>query len=167
MFNVARKGLIELRSGAPRENPVSAVTFLDEQNIRNRVLTPEEFNRMLEISPAHLQPVLRCAYYTGMRKGETLVLTWARVDLKAGFIRLKATDTKTKKARHIPIGRELREVLESLPIALDSSGHRVLYVFVRRGSPSRSIREIFSRMCREAGLTESSFMTCASERRQT
>ena len=100
------------------ENPVSPVTFLNEQNVRDRVLTPEEFQRMLDFSPDYLKPVLLCAYYTGMQKGEILGLTWDRVDLKGGFIRLKKADTKTGERRHIPLGRELRGVLESLPIAL-------------------------------------------------
>jgi hypothetical protein len=58
MFNVARKGLIELKGGAPTENPVSAVEFLEEHNVRDRVLTPEEFARMLEVSPDYLKPIL-------------------------------------------------------------------------------------------------------------
>ena len=89
-----------------------------------------------------------------MRKGEILGLTWDRVDLKAGFIRLKGTDTKTGEARSIPIGRELRDVLQSLPIALDAEGGRVPYVFTRQGQRMTSIREIFARVCRVMGLTD-------------
>jgi integrase len=111
MFNVARKALVHLPGGVLSENPVSSVKFLDEHNIRDRVLTAEEFQRMLDASPGYLKPILQCAYYTGMRRGEILALTWDKVDLKAGFIRLKDTDTKTDEARSIPIGRELREVL--------------------------------------------------------
>jgi integrase len=154
MFNVARKGLIDLKGGVPTDNPVSGVSFLDEQNVRDRVLTPEEFQRMVSVSPDYLKPVLLCAYHTGMRRGEILGLTWDRVDLKGGFIRLKETDTKTGERRHIPIGNELRGVLESLPIALDPNGGRVPYVFTRRGRPIKSVREIFSRVCRDTGLTD-------------
>jgi hypothetical protein len=39
MFNVARKGLIELKGGVPADNPVSPVKFLDEQNIRTEIPT--------------------------------------------------------------------------------------------------------------------------------
>jgi integrase len=154
MFNVARKGLIELKGGIPSENPVGPVTFLDEQNMRNRVLTPEEFQRMVDFSPEYLKPVLLCAYHTGMRRGEILGLTWDRVDLKSGFIRLKETDTKTSESRSIPIGRELSETLRRLPVALDAQGHRVLYVFTRYGQPIKSVREIFARVCKEAGITD-------------
>jgi hypothetical protein len=64
MFNVARKGLIELKGGVPAENPVSAVALLDEQNGRNRVLTAAEFQRMLGVSPDSLRPALIRAYHT-------------------------------------------------------------------------------------------------------
>jgi integrase len=152
MFNVARKGLIHLPGGIPAENPVSAVRFMDEQNIRDRVLTAEEFERMLRASPDYLTPVLLCAYHTGMRRGEILGLTWNRVDLKAGFIRLREKDTETGEGRMIPIGRELRDVLQSLPIALDAQGNRVPYVFTRNGQRITSVREIFTRVCRDAGI---------------
>jgi integrase len=154
MFNVARKGLIELKGGVPPDNPMSPVEFLDEQNVRSRVLTPEEFQRMLDVSPDYFKPVLSCGYYTGMRREEILELTWDRVDLKAGFIRLRVTDMEAKDARHIPIGQELRKVLQSLPLVLDPQGARLPNVFTRRGKPIKSVREIFNRVRREVGLTD-------------
>ena len=119
---------------------------------RSRVLTPEEFQRMLNVSPDYFKPVLSCGSYTGMRREEILELTWDRVDLKAGFIRLRVT--KVKDARHIPIGRELRKVLQRLPIALDPQGAQLPNVFMRRGKPIKSVREIFNRVRREVGLTD-------------
>jgi integrase len=157
MFNVARKGLVYLAGGVPNENPVSSVKFLDEPNIRDRILTAEEFQRMLDASPDYLKPILHCAYHTGMRRGEILELTWDRVDLKEGFIRLKDTDTKTDTARSIPIGRELREVLRHLPVALNSQGTRVSYVFTRNGQQVKSIKRVFTRVRRETGITNTVF----------
>jgi integrase len=157
MFNVARKGLVRLPGGLPSENPVSSVKFLEEHNIRDRVLTAEEFQRMLDSSPGYLKPILYCAYHTGMRRGEILELTWDRVDLKAGFIRLKNTDTKTDTARIIPIGRELREVFRHLPVALDSQGTRVPYVFTRNGQRVKSIKRVFMRVRQETGITNTVF----------
>jgi len=157
MFNVARKGLVHLPGGGPNENPVSRVKFFDEHNIRDRVLTAEEFQRMLDASPEYLKPILHCAYSTGMRRGEILELTWDRVDLKGGFIRLKDTDTKTDAARNIPIGRELREVLRHLPVALDSQGARVPYVFTRNDQRVKSIKRVFTRVRQETGITNAVF----------
>jgi hypothetical protein len=56
--------------------------------------------------------------------------------------------------RSIPIGRELRDVLQSLPLGLNSQGNQVPYVFTRRGQLIKSIREIFNRICREAGFAD-------------
>ncbi len=89
-----------------------------------------------------------------MRRGEILKLTWDRVDLKAGLIRLKEADTKTGEPRSIPIGQELSEVLRRLPIALDPQGQRVPYVFTRNGQPMKSIREVFAPVCRDASIAQ-------------
>jgi integrase len=153
MFNVGRRGLEHLPGGVPAENPVSTVKFLDEHNVRDRILTPEEFQLMVNAAPEYFKPVLLCAYHTGMRRGEILGLTWDHVDLKRGFIRLRETDTKTGEARGVPIGRELDEVLRCLPVALDTQGARVSYVFTRNGQRIKSIREVFARVCRDAGIS--------------
>jgi integrase len=157
MFNVARKGLVLLPGGTPNENPVSRVKFLDEHNIPDRVLTAEEFQRMVNASPEYLKPILHCAYHTGMRRGEILELTWDRVDLKAGFIRLKDTDTKTDAARSIPVGRELREVPRRLPLALDAQGRRIPYVFTCNGQRLKSIKRVFTLVRQETGITNAVF----------
>jgi integrase len=157
MFNVARKGLLYLPGGVPNDNPVSSVKFFKEHNIRDRILTAEEFQRMLNASPEYLKPILHCAYHTGMRRGEILALTWDKVDLKAGFIRLKDTDTKTDEARRIAIGRELREVLMRLPLALDAQGKRVPYVFTRNGQRIQSTKRVFMRVRQETGITNTVF----------
>ena len=92
-----------------------------------------------------------------MRRGDLLELTWDRVDLKAGCIRLKDADTKTDAARSVPIGRELREVLKHLPVALASQGTRVPYVFTRNGRRLKSIKWGFTRVRQETGITNAVF----------
>ena len=51
------------------------------------------------------------AHGTGMRQGEILKLKWSDVDLKTGFVRLKASMTKTDEARSV---RLLPEVIAML-----------------------------------------------------
>jgi integrase len=157
MFNVACKGLLYLPGGMPNDNPLSSVKFFEEHNIRDRVLRAEEFQRMLQASPGYFKPILYCAYLTGMRPGEILGLTWDKVDLKAGFIRLKDPDTKTDEPRKIPIGREWRGVLRHLPVALDPQGTRVLYAFTRNGQRIQSIKRVFMRVRQETGITNTVF----------
>ena len=40
-------------------------------------------------------------YYTGMRVGEIFGMTWDRVDMKEGYVNLRADDTKTGEARDV------------------------------------------------------------------
>ena len=112
---------------------------------------------MLDASPDYLRPILHCAYYTGMRRGEILALIWDKVDLKAGFIRLKDTDAKTDEARSIPIGRELGEVLVRLPVAVDTQGERIRYVFTHNGRAVKSIKWVFARVRQQADITNTVF----------
>ncbi len=89
-----------------------------------------------------------CAYVTAMREGEILNLKWNRVDRKAGFIRLKAMDTKTSEGRPIPIDPRLDEVLGALPRNIKKDG----LVFTRDGKPIGEIRYAHQKACKEAGI---------------
>ena len=77
--------------------------------------------------------------------------------MKAGFIRLKDTDTKTNDGRSIPIGRALREVLGRLPVAPDAQGKRIPYVFTHNGRPVKSIKRVFARVRQQTGITNTVF----------
>jgi len=101
-------------------NPACGVPRLKEDNIRNHNVTHADFLRLLEALPdspksGPWRPFIATAYYTGMRKGEILKLTWDRVDLKEGWFILRRGDTKTNQARRVPIPEPLRPYLEALP----------------------------------------------------
>jgi integrase len=104
-----------VRHGKLDINPISNVKKLPENNIRMRVLTQDEFEKLLDACAPHLRPVVLTAYYTGMRRDEILNLTWDEVDLKDGFIRLTEDMTKTKTARSIPLHPRVRDMLTNLP----------------------------------------------------
>jgi integrase len=77
-------------------------------------LSKEEYYRLLSVSLLPLKRLIICGYETGMRSGEIQKLTWPKVDLKAGLIRLEGKDTKTGEGRPVPISLALREVLEEI-----------------------------------------------------
>ena len=121
------------REGRLERNLVKLVKLEKENNARDRVLSPAEFESLQSHSASHLQAINLMAYQTGMRSGEILNLTWDRVDLKAGLIRLKAEDTKTDDARLVPLTADLTARLKDL--------YKVRYlnephVFLSTGSPS-------------------------------
>jgi integrase len=64
-----------VKNGKAERNPAQGVKLLKENNERDRVLSLEEYSRLLTHSPTHLKPIIRLAYHTGMRQGEILGLT--------------------------------------------------------------------------------------------
>jgi integrase len=47
--------------------------------------------KIIEVSPEWLKPLILTAYYTELREGELLNLRWEWIDLKAGIIYLPST----------------------------------------------------------------------------
>lgn len=113
------------------------VTLYRPDNARERTLTEEEYQRLLAVASVHLRRIIICGYETGMRAGEIGALTWEKVDLKAGFLRLAAEDTKTNEKRSVPVSLALREVLEA--IKKDQREGKVVaitgHVFTWQGRP--------------------------------
>jgi integrase len=101
---------VAMRRGLLTSNPASQVRVPDPHNERDRVLAEEEWTRLYQVAPPHLQPILLLAYHLGQRLGEILSLTWDRVDLHRGLITLRAIDTKTKKPRRVPMTPAVRAV---------------------------------------------------------
>jgi len=108
------------RSGWLLRNPFSfgdPLISKAQEIHRERILTPEEEERLLAACTgrrAHLRPLLIAALDTAMRKGELLKLVWSDVDLTEGLIRLRATTTKTMKARTVGITARLDAELRKL-----------------------------------------------------
>jgi uncharacterized protein YecE (DUF72 family) len=69
----------------------------EEITIPSYVLSDEEWGRLYDAARPHLQPVLLTAYQLGQRFGEVTGLTWDRVDLKRGFITLRALTPRPRQ----------------------------------------------------------------------
>ena len=112
-------------------NPLAGrMKKLNEDNIRERVLTGEEFEHLLACLSSPLREMTLVAFYLGMRQGEILKLTWDKVNFECNFIRLAGTDTKNGLKRRIPIHPRVREMLINLPRGLHTN--RVL---LSKGKP--------------------------------
>jgi len=116
-------------------------------NRRDRILLTEEYDRLMQCLPRHTKAILATAFYTGMRQGEILALTWDKVDLKSRFIRLAAIDTKDGEPRKVPICDSLHEILTSLPRHLHDN-----HVFIYKGKPISDIRTGVQDACEKAGI---------------
>jgi integrase len=135
-----------------QHNPANGVKRLAENNVRMRVLTPDEFKALVNACDDHLKPVVTMAYYMGMRRDEIVRLTWPEVDLKKGFVRLPPERTKTDAGRNIPIHPEVKVILEKLPRAIHTDR-----VFLRYGQPFDEIKHSFQTACKGAKIENFTF----------
>lgn len=125
-------------------NPVRQVRMLKENNQRLRYLTNDEAQRLLAALPERVRPVVVCALYTGMRRGELLRLQWADVDLQQRLIFVR--QSKNGDKREIPIADALLTVLRTLDPSTE-------YVFsYGNGNRIRSVREAFDRAVKRCGI---------------
>ncbi|MFV9690748.1 MAG: site-specific integrase [Desulfobacteria bacterium] len=118
-----------------------------KMNARTRVLSLNEYIGLMEHLPLHLKPVVDTAFYTGMRRGEIINLTWNKVSSKNRMIRLDAEDTKEEKAKAIPICDTLWVTLKAIPRVL-----HVEHVFLFKAKPVSDIRTGLRNACQKADI---------------
>lgn len=131
---------------------VPEIHFIPEHNVREGFFEPTEFESLKAHLPAHLKPVVILGFYTGMRRGEILNLRWSQVDFGAGVLRLESKDTKTKRPRNIPLGPEVRALLEAWRLETMTKYPACDRVAHFDGQPIKSITRSWKTACRRAGL---------------
>jgi len=145
---------VAVRRGLLQSNPAAKVPMPNPQNERDRVLSEEEWARLYQASKPHLRPILLLAYQLGQRFTEIIELTWDRVDLRRGFILLRAADTKTKTRREVPLTPAVRATLQQLAKVRRLETSRV---FLYKGKPIQRISRAFKSALRGAGLQDFRF----------
>jgi integrase len=126
--------------------------MLKENNHRLRFLSEQEIEALLKACTElrthapHLKPVVETALLTGMRREELLSLKWEQI--RNGFIYL--TETKSGKARQIPINDRLAEVFRGLR---RNNQLKSPYVFCdSNGRRFHEVKRSFTSACRRAGI---------------
>ncbi len=117
-------------------NPVAEVKFLKENNLHNRVLSPEEEARYLHAASLLLRDVAILILETGMRPGEVYRLRSEDIDLNEVSVRVR--EGKTIYARRsIPLTGRAAEVLRRRMGSVTSE-----WLFPCRYDPARPVAEI-------------------------
>ena len=128
---------------------VPRIRLEKEPQGRIRWLEANEERRLLTACRAsrtkHLAGVVTVAMESGLRKGELLGLTWDRVDLSRGVLRLEVT--KSGKRREVPMRQAVYDILAAIP-----EKDRVGRVW-----PAGNIRRAFERAVAEAKLDDFHF----------
>ena len=131
--------------GKLETNPVGRIKQLEENNIRERVLSQDEFNQLLKNCNGEMKGLVLIAYYLPMRQAEILNLTWDEIDFKNTFIRLGASRTKNKTVRSIPMNPKIKAYFQNLPRPLQGG-----FVFSKRCFN----RKAYKKAVKAAGLID-------------
>jgi integrase len=89
-------------------NPVKDTKPADERSGQRDVyISFTDFNMIVAECSEWAKPIFRTLYFTGMRRGEVLGLTWANVNLEKRIITLDMAMTKERRPKRVPISRIL------------------------------------------------------------
>ena len=132
----------------PPYNPFELVTMHKVDNARDRVLTNDEYSKLLDACSEGNMPVLKdiviFAYETGARQGEILKLKRSDVDFDKRLCTF--LDTKNGEDRTIPLTDAAIEILKR-----HRFGDTLFSLLPRR------LRKHFSIACRRAAITNFRF----------
>jgi integrase len=141
------------------------IPMLDENNVRTGFFGEVEFLALHESLPEYARLPVAFYYTYGWRKSEILNLTWPRVDLAAGTVRLEPGTTKNSEGRTVVLTEDLRDRLAkqwAVTVALvrqrkpDATPREVVeavpFVFHRKGKQIKGFRKVWLTACRKAGL---------------
>ena len=141
-------------------SPFNGVKFFKTNKPVAKYLTPEEFQRFLEVSPAHLKAIIFIDVLTGLRKEELFNLKFEHIDFDKAYI--EVINTKGKRDRIVELNddalEELRYLKEHYPHPrlnryLSREPHQRYYVFCNpEGKPYRDIRTSLNTALKKATL---------------
>lgn len=135
-------------------NPLEAVAKIKPAPEAPGILTPEEAAILLAHCPPEILPAVAIGMFAGLRNAEIAKLDWSEVNLKTGFIEVKATKAKSKRRRLVPISENLNAWLQPLarlsgPVALTEMRMRTRFDASRIAAgiqewPANALRHSFA-----------------------
>jgi integrase len=144
MLNVARSPQFNLIT----DNAAAHVPKPNPQNERDRIVSVDEWTRLIEAAAPHLRRILIVLYTLGPRRGELLRLQWSDVDMQRREFTLR--NTKNGENRTVPMTSEVFQVFRESwqERRLDTQS-----VFLYKGKPIIGIKTAFKKACHRAGIS--------------
>ncbi len=148
------------------KSPLDQIRFIKEPPAENRVLTVDEYQKLLEVAPEYFRRIVFFACHTGMRLMEMLNLTFGQIRVWLGGMEIELTETKSGEKEYVPLGAEVGEMLETIAkerridlhnVADQDRGKFVLTGM--RGQRLKSVRKPMAKTFRAAGIQQRPFHT--------
>jgi integrase len=96
-------------------NPARLVKPLSEKFSKHQAyVSYKDVQSILEQLLIWFRPIAQTAYYTGMRRGEILGLTWQKINLRKRIIYLGPDDVKEGQWKRVPIHKDLVVIFENI-----------------------------------------------------
>ncbi len=142
------------RQTPPKVDRAPYIQMLQENNIRKGFFEHKDFLTLRDALPDYLKGFVTFAYKSGWRKSEISGLTWNRVDMKEGFVRLEKGETKNKDGRTFYMDEELKEIFRIQSERRKKVEKLGRYVFPGTDGQSRinDIRGAWNTACKNANL---------------
>jgi integrase len=148
-LNLARQwGMLE------GENPAAGIAMLHEDNKVEHYLDEEQLQRLLAVLRTGQdkgRAVCTVALFllsTGCRLNEALSATWADVNLEQRVFTIRATNSKSRKVRSVPLNDSAVEVLNGL----DTKDKGGPLFRGKRGEPLKYVAKVWAGVRAEADL---------------
>jgi integrase len=138
----------------PKVDRVPYIPMLKENNTRKGFFEHGDFLALRDALPDYLKGFVTFGYKTGWRMSEIAGLTWDRVDLENGIVRLEVGETKNDEARTVYLDDELRKVFHRQREAQKQAQTLTPFVFpsVYGNGPIRQFYKAWATACEKAGV---------------
>lgn len=138
----------------PKVLTVPYIAMLNENNARQGFFEYEDFVKLRANMPASFFGFLTFAYKLGWRKGEIQNLTWDRVNLDTGELRLEAGESKNDAPRTVVLDDELLELIKAQRSAMEKRAVILPYIFTNMKGDNmlKQFRKTWASACTKAKI---------------
>ncbi len=136
-------------------NRVPTINLYQENNVRQGVVSPEDYLALLAQLPDPINDAVTLGYLSGWRRAEVLGMTWSEVDRTRGLMTPPAERSENREPRELPLSPALAALIEKrwqARLVSGPSGPRVCdRVFHREGEPVRDFRSAWRKAVEAIG----------------
>jgi integrase len=135
----------------PGPNPAARIPLFHEDNKVNNLLSDEQLDGLLKVLRTDKNRmvcgIILFLMATGARLSEALTAQWSDIDLEKRSFVIRATNSKSKKLRAVPLNDTAMEVLLALPTR---DTHEYVFVNKQTDRPYTTIAKQWDRIRKQA-----------------